>query len=247
MSPIRPASPAAPSAWACAAGDYDNDGYTDLLVTAYGKTILYHNNGDGTFTDVTDKAGVAAPGWHTSRGLVRLRQRRPARPVSVQLRRVQRQHEHRLRHQQGRPALLLHSARFQSDAVAALSQQRRRHVHPGQREAPRSQQALGKGPRRRRHRHQQRRADGPVRRQRHGAELPVRQPRQATSGRRSACLPRSPSRADGQPRSGMGVDAADLDRTAIRICSSPTSIRKCSRSIATTATRRSATTRTCTA
>jgi enediyne biosynthesis protein E4 len=50
----------------CAVGDYDNDGNADLLVTSYGKSILYHNNGDGTFTDVTDKAGVATPGWHTS-------------------------------------------------------------------------------------------------------------------------------------------------------------------------------------
>ena len=50
----------------CAVGDYDNDGYADLLLTSYGRSILYHNNGDGTFTDVTDKAGVAAPGWHTS-------------------------------------------------------------------------------------------------------------------------------------------------------------------------------------
>ncbi|MEW6130798.1 MAG: CRTAC1 family protein [Acidobacteriota bacterium] len=47
-------------------GDYNNDGWEDLLVTAYGKCILYKNNGNGTFTDVTDKAGVAAAGWTTS-------------------------------------------------------------------------------------------------------------------------------------------------------------------------------------
>jgi len=49
-----------------AVGDYDNDGYPDILVTSYGRCILYRNNRDGTFTDVTDKAGVAAPGWTTS-------------------------------------------------------------------------------------------------------------------------------------------------------------------------------------
>jgi hypothetical protein len=53
-----------------AVGDYDNDGYPDLYVTSYGKNILYHNNGDGTFTDVTDKAGVAAGGWSASAGFL---------------------------------------------------------------------------------------------------------------------------------------------------------------------------------
>jgi hypothetical protein len=48
-----------------AAGDYDDDGWQDLFVTAYGRNILYRNNHDGTFTDVTAKAGVAAPGWST--------------------------------------------------------------------------------------------------------------------------------------------------------------------------------------
>jgi hypothetical protein len=53
-----------------AVGDYDNDGYPDLYVTSYGKNILYHNNGDGTFTDVTAKAGVAGGGWSVSAGFV---------------------------------------------------------------------------------------------------------------------------------------------------------------------------------
>lgn len=49
-----------------AAGDYNNDGYPDLFVTAYGRCTLYRNNRDGTFTDVTEKAGLGAPGWTTS-------------------------------------------------------------------------------------------------------------------------------------------------------------------------------------
>jgi hypothetical protein len=51
-----------------AVGDYDNDGYPDIYVTNYGKNILYHNNGDGTFSDVTAKAGVAGGGWSASAG-----------------------------------------------------------------------------------------------------------------------------------------------------------------------------------
>lgn len=39
-------------------GDIDNDGNLDLFVTYYGKNVLYHNNGDGTFTDVTKEAGL---------------------------------------------------------------------------------------------------------------------------------------------------------------------------------------------
>ena len=40
-------------------GDYDNDGYLDLFVTRWKQlNSLYHNNGDGTFTEVTQKAGL---------------------------------------------------------------------------------------------------------------------------------------------------------------------------------------------
>ena len=43
-----------------AVGDYDNDGYEDLFVCAAGRNTLYHNNGDGTFTDVTQLSGIGA-------------------------------------------------------------------------------------------------------------------------------------------------------------------------------------------
>ncbi|HEU0005921.1 MAG TPA: VCBS repeat-containing protein, partial [Terriglobia bacterium] len=41
-----------------AVGDYDNDGFSDLMVLGYDRSILYHNNRDGTFSDVTVRAGV---------------------------------------------------------------------------------------------------------------------------------------------------------------------------------------------
>lgn len=48
-------------------GDYDNDGYEDLFVTAYGKNRLYHNQGNGTFKEVAAAAGVDGTGklWGT--------------------------------------------------------------------------------------------------------------------------------------------------------------------------------------
>jgi enediyne biosynthesis protein E4 len=47
--------------WAMGAtvGDYNNDGWPDLLVTCFGGVVLYRNNGDGTFTDATQSAGLS--------------------------------------------------------------------------------------------------------------------------------------------------------------------------------------------
>ena len=54
--------------WAMGAvvGDYNNDGWPDLLVTCLGGVVLYRNNGDGTFTDVTKQAGLSGDSqWAT--------------------------------------------------------------------------------------------------------------------------------------------------------------------------------------
>ena len=49
--------------YGCSVADYDNDGWPDLYVGNYGKNRLYHNNHDGTFTDVAEKAGVTLGNW----------------------------------------------------------------------------------------------------------------------------------------------------------------------------------------
>src|SRR5665213_2007791 len=49
-----------------AVGDYNNDGWPDLLVTCFGGVVLYRNNGNGTFTDVTKQAGlIGDTAWAT--------------------------------------------------------------------------------------------------------------------------------------------------------------------------------------
>jgi len=49
-------------------GDYDNDGNLDLFVTYYGRNVLYHNNGNGAFTDVTRESGLLQPEAHWNTG-----------------------------------------------------------------------------------------------------------------------------------------------------------------------------------
>jgi hypothetical protein len=50
----------------CAVGDYDNDGYDDLYITAIGGSHLFRNLGNGHFANVTAKAGVADSGFPAS-------------------------------------------------------------------------------------------------------------------------------------------------------------------------------------
>jgi hypothetical protein len=53
----------------CSVADYDGDGRPDILLTGYGRNALYHNEGNGTFRDVTAGSGLEARGpydWTTS-------------------------------------------------------------------------------------------------------------------------------------------------------------------------------------
>ena len=66
-------------------GDYNNDGYQDLYITAYGPGVLFRNNGNGTFTDVTASAGVAERPLEHQLRVRRLRPRRKPRPLRREL------------------------------------------------------------------------------------------------------------------------------------------------------------------
>lgn len=45
--------------------DFDNDGFTDIYVTNFGRNRLYRNKGNGTFIDVAERINVAIGGWST--------------------------------------------------------------------------------------------------------------------------------------------------------------------------------------
>ncbi len=46
-----------------AAADFDNDGHQDIFISGFPNCTLYHNNGNGTFTDITAEAGLQNAGF----------------------------------------------------------------------------------------------------------------------------------------------------------------------------------------
>ena len=115
-------------------GDYNNDGWPDLLVTCFGGVVLYRNNGDGDVYRRHKGSGTGGR-YHVGHGrrLWRLRRRRLPGPVRVPLRRLRSPRPACLRldgelpvpHHQGpvRPR------RTEGIAGQPVSQQRQRNVH----------------------------------------------------------------------------------------------------------------------
>ena len=112
-----------------AVGDYDNDGYDDLFVTAYGQNHLFHNNGNGTFTDVTKKAGLWGPHeLSTSAAWVDID--RDGQLDLLVANYVEWTPETDLYcTMDGSPQVLLHAGILPWRIASPVAQQRRRHVH----------------------------------------------------------------------------------------------------------------------
>ena len=111
-----------------AVGDYDNDGFPDLFVTAVGQNRLFRNTGKGRFVDVTAKAGTGRPlGLQHVGDVVRLRPRRAAGSVRLQLCAVVRAARRVL--QRGRQEqIVLHARGISRLNLLAVPQPRQRHV-----------------------------------------------------------------------------------------------------------------------
>jgi enediyne biosynthesis protein E4 len=53
-----------------AVADYDNDGWPDILVTNFGRNVLYRNLGNGRFENVAPRLGIETPGWNTGAAFI---------------------------------------------------------------------------------------------------------------------------------------------------------------------------------
>lgn len=58
----------------CIAADFNLDGWYDLYITADGDDVLLLNQGDGSFSDITEQAGISAPEWNTSANVADINQ-----------------------------------------------------------------------------------------------------------------------------------------------------------------------------
>ena len=160
-----------------AVGDYNNDGFPDLLVTCVGQNRLFRNTGKGTFVDVTKTSGLGGRiGLQHVGALVRLRPRRPARSVRLQLRQVVGR-ARRLLQRRRQAEVVLHARSLPRRHLLAVSQSRQRHLRGRDRHERHLRLELEvarRGDARRR----SGRLARSVRRQRHPAEQALSQPAQ---------------------------------------------------------------------
>ncbi len=131
-SPRKPASRGcrrATTAWASRPATTITTAIQDLYVTNYEANTLYRNNRDGTFTDVTKQAGVAAGGWSASAGSSTTTTTAGSILFVDALRRLELPSRSLLRRKEARLSRLLSPRQLQRHRERPLSQQRRRLVH----------------------------------------------------------------------------------------------------------------------
>ena len=199
-----------------AVGDFNNDGFPDLLVTCVGQNRLFRNTGKGTFVDVTRASGLGGRAGVQHVGDVgRLRSRRPARSVRLQLRQVVGR-ARRVLQPRRQAEVVLHARGLPRRHLLAVPQPRQRHVRGRHRDVRHLRLELEVA-RRRAARSRPGRLARHLRRQRHAAEQAVSQPaqrhvqgrrrsrrawRSATTARRAPAWASTPRDFDNSGRAG---------------------------------------------
>ena len=203
-------SAAIPTAWACAVGDLRQRRPPDLYVTNFGRNILYHNNGDGTFTDVTEKPESPAVDGPSSAcfvdydrdGLLDLL-------VAATCSGISQNNPWCGEHKPGATATAIPDV-FKPTSHTAVSQQWRRHLHRrlGEVGIARSSRQW---PRRRLQRLRPRRLARPPGGQRQPTPAAVPQSTTTARSRKSRSMPGWPTTRTAKRSPGMGVDFDDYD------------------------------------
>ena len=206
----RPASAASATRWARRRPTTTTTATSTCFVAGVARNQLLRNRGDGSFEDVTDRAAHRQRRVGRGGRLVRLRQRRSARPAGGQLRALVRAEQPLLRRPVAQAAHLLSSPLLRGPAEPSLSQPRRRHVRGrvgggGHREA-------------RRQGHERRRSPTTTTTATSTRSSPTIRCRTSCSA--TTATARSPKSAltagvavpeSGRPISGMGADFQDYD------------------------------------
>ena len=195
-----------------AVGDFNNDGFPDVLVTCVGQNRLFRNTGKGTFVDVTTRQrSRRADGVQHVGDVGRLRSRRPPRSVRLQLRQVVRR-ARRVLQPRRQAEVVLHAGGVPRRDVLAVPQSRQRHVRGRHRDVRHLRLELEVA--RRRAARSRSATDGRT------SSSPTTRSRtssiaiSATARSRTSALEAGIALSDdGKARAGMGVDAGDFDNS----------------------------------